>query len=169
MIRQLKALARRILPSSLLGRIRARRLRGLVGRFTPRVVRHTYGGHDLTLRLTDPLAVGWYDHDWPDLPALRFLREVRPRIGATVFDLGAHHGVVALMLSRAVGPTGKVVAVEANPHNAAAAAENARLNAAENVVVRCAAIADEPGTLTFRLCSSFSIFASVNLPPESFT
>ena len=31
-----------------------------------------------------------------------------------VFDLGAHQGVVALMLSRVVGPEGLVVAVEAN-------------------------------------------------------
>ena len=45
--------------------------------------------------------------------------------------------------------TGRVVAVEASPHNAAAAEVNARLNQAANLVVRCAAVSDRPGTLTF--------------------
>jgi FkbM family methyltransferase len=151
MFRRLKAVVRRLLPASLLGRLRAWRLRRLVGRYTPRVVRHTYGGHDLQVRLADPLAQGWYDHDWP-LPAeILFLREHGLRPGATVFDLGAHQGVVALMLAREVTPAGRVVAVEANPHNAAAAEANARLNAADNLTVRCAAVADRAGVVTFNL------------------
>ena len=66
-----------------------RRLRALARGFAPRIVRHTYGGHDLEIRLTDPLSAGWYDNDWPVLAELRFLREHRLRPGATVYDLGA--------------------------------------------------------------------------------
>ena len=53
------------------------------------------------------------------------------------------------MLAREVTPGGRVVAVEANPHNAAAAETNARLNGADNLTIRCAAVADRPGTIVF--------------------
>lgn len=149
MFRRLKAAILRLLPAPVVGRLRAWRVGRIVRRYEPRVVRHTYGGHDLQVRLADPLAAGWYDSDWAELAEVRFLREHGLRPGATVFDLGAHQGVVALMLAREVGPGGRVVAVEASPHNAAAAEANARLNAADNLVVRCAAVADRPGTLTF--------------------
>jgi FkbM family methyltransferase len=117
--------------------------------YAPHTIRRTYGGHQFQVRLTDGLAAGWYDRDWPVLSEIEFLREHRLRAGATVFDLGAHHGIVALMLSREVTSTGRVVAVEANPHNAAAAEANARLNGADNLIVRCAAVSDRPGTLIF--------------------
>jgi FkbM family methyltransferase len=149
MRRTLKALARRVLPPAVIGWLRARRVRRMVGRYVPRTVRHTYAGHPLEIRLTDPLAEGWYDRDWPEQAEVTFLRQAKLCPGATVFDLGAHQGVVALILAREVGPGGRVVAVEANPHNAAACEANARLNAAKNLVVRCAAVADRPGTLAF--------------------
>ena len=149
MFRRLKSLARRLLPARLVGRIRAWRVRGLVRGYTAHTVCHTYGGHELQVHLTDGLAAGWYDHNWPVLAEVKFLREHRLRPGSTVFDLGAHHGVVALMLAREVTASGRVVAVEANPHNAAAAETNARLNGAQNLIVRCAAASDHPGTITF--------------------
>jgi FkbM family methyltransferase len=151
MFRIFKAIVRRLLPRSLLGRLRVWRLRRTVARYSPRVVRHNYGGHDLQIRLTDPLASGWYDRDWPVLAEIRFLREHGLRPGATVFDLGAHQGIVALMLAREVTSTGRVVAIEANPHNAEAAEANARLNGADNMIVRCMAVADRPGVVTFNL------------------
>lgn len=151
MLRRLKALARRVLPDSLLGRLRAWQLRRLVRNYRPRTVRHTYGGHTLDICLVDPLGQGWYDRDWSEQAEIRFLKQSRLRPGATVFDLGAHQGVVALMLAREVGPTGRVVAVEASPHNAAACAENARLNDAANLTVRHAAVSDRPGEITFSL------------------
>jgi FkbM family methyltransferase len=113
-------------------------------------VTHTYGGHTLRVRLTDPLAEGWYDHDWGELEAVAFLRERGVlRQGATIFDLGAHQGIVALMLAREVGETGRVVAIEAEPHNARLAAANRELNAAENLTVLHAAGAASAGTISF--------------------
>jgi FkbM family methyltransferase len=149
MFRKVKGWVGRLLPSGIRGRIRTWRLKALVRGFTPRIVRHSYGGHALQIRLADPLATGWYDKDWPVLTEIHFLRFYKLRPGATVFDLGAHQGVVALMLSREVTAAGRVVAVEASPHNAAAAEVNARLNQADNLVVRCAAVSERPGTLTF--------------------
>jgi FkbM family methyltransferase len=120
-----------------------------VDSYQGRVVHHVYGGVPLTVALRDPLGEGWYDHDWAPQPELTFLLErSRLRGGARVFDLGAHHGVVALMCAAHVGD-GLVVAVEAEPHNAAVASENARLNAGLPLLVEHAAVAAQSGTLWF--------------------
>ena len=151
MLHVLKAIARRVLPSAVVGRLRSWQLARLVRRYRPRTASHTYAGHTLKIQLTDPLAEGWYDHDWPEQPEIRFLKHHRLRSGATAFDLGAHQGIVALVLAREVGPGGWVVAVEANPHNAAACEANARMNDAANLTVRWAAVAERAGEVTFNL------------------
>jgi FkbM family methyltransferase len=145
----LRRLVLSLLPAGWRGRLRAWRTRRLVAGYPPRRVRHIYGTGPLTVELTDPLAAGWYDSDWPDLPEIKALRARRLRPGATVFDLGAHHGVVALMLAREVRPGGRVVAVEANPHNARSADRNRVLNPDYPVTVVQAAVSDAPGRLTF--------------------
>jgi FkbM family methyltransferase len=145
-----KALARHLVPHPLYRRYRRRKVASLIASYLPREVTHTYGGHTLRVRLSDPLAEGWYDHDWGQLEAVSFLREHRVlRPGAKIFDLGAHQGIVALMLAREVGETGRVVAIEAEPHNAHVAAANRELNEAENLIVLHAAGAASPGTISF--------------------
>lgn len=100
--------------------------------------------------MVDPLSVGWYDRDWPVLPEVRCLRQSRLRPGARVFNLGAHHAVVALMLAREVGPTGQVIAVEPTAHNARTASTNRDLNVAAHLIIVQAAVAAERGTITLR-------------------
>jgi FkbM family methyltransferase len=117
--------------------------------FEPRRVRHIYHGFPLELELVDPLGLGWYDHDWPELRELELLRKYRLKPGALVFDLGAHQGIVALVLARIVGPAGKVIAVEANRHNATAARKNMELNGAKNCTVVNSAVSNVSGTLAF--------------------
>jgi len=115
------------------------------------VVRHTYGGFPLDVYLADPLGEGWYDHDWLDTPELDLLRRYRLREGARVFDVGAHQCIVALMMSRIVGFTGQVIALEPNSHNAEVARWNRELNDAENLEIVQAAVAARSGTLVFNL------------------
>jgi FkbM family methyltransferase len=145
-----KAIARRVLPPSLYRRYRRHKVASLIAEYPPRLVSHDYGGHRLQIELADPLAEGWYDHDWEEPKAIGFLRErgFLPR-GATVLDVGAHQAVIALMLARGVGPTGRVVAIEAEPHNARMAERNRELNGAENLTVLHAAGAASPGVLSF--------------------
>jgi FkbM family methyltransferase len=129
---------------------RRHKIARLIDTYTPRTVTHVYGGHRLTVALADPLAEAWYDEDWPRLREIDQLVRVgglRPQ--ATVFDIGAHQGVVALMLAAEVGPGGRVVAVEAQAHNASTARRNVELNHAANVEVLHAAIAARPGILHF--------------------
>jgi FkbM family methyltransferase len=104
----------------------------------------------MLVHLADPLAEGWYDHDWDELAAISFLRDQQVLVsGATVFDLGAHQAVVALMLAQEVGNAGQVVAIEAEPHNARVAALNRDLNQASNLTVLHAAGAATAGVISF--------------------
>ena len=144
-----KAAARRWLPMSLWGQLRMLKQDRLVRTFTPRQVVHNYCGRELKIHLADPLGAGWYDHDWAKPTEITFLRGHRLRAGATVFDLGAHQGVVALLLADAVGPSGKVVALEANPHNAAIARLNRDSNGGRQIIIEAAAISDTIGEVTF--------------------
>ena len=117
--------------------------------YSPRIVEHTYGAGSLRIHLSDPFAAGWYDHDWLDLPEIVALRGRCLRAGARVFDIGAHQGVVALMLAREVGSTGEVVGLEPNPHNARAAERNRELNQLFQVEIVETAVCDHTGTVTF--------------------
>lgn len=145
-----KGVARRVLPHPVYRVYRQRRIARQIAMYPEHVVTHRYGGHVLKVLLADPLAEGWYDKDWRRLPELDELSRIGAlRAGATVFDIGAHQGVVALMLASEVGVSGTVVAVEAEPHNATLARRNIALNDARNVLVVHAAIADRPGTVHF--------------------
>ncbi len=59
----------------------------------------------MTVSLEDGLAQGWYDYDWPEVPEITLLGKNSLKPGAKVFDIGAHQGVVALMLAKIVGST----------------------------------------------------------------
>ncbi|MEO5740459.1 MAG: FkbM family methyltransferase [Vicinamibacterales bacterium] len=138
-----------LLPPSILGRLRAWRVRRMVASYAPRVVEHRYGDGPLRVHLGDPLGQGWYDHDWAQLPEISALRGTTLRSGARVFDIGAHQGVVAMMLAREVGLSGQVLAVEPNPHNAAVALKNRDLNGMKQIDVLEAAVSDQSGTVVF--------------------
>ncbi len=146
---KVKALAKNSLPRPLWKLLRLARVWSSTRFFPKRIARHTYGGFPLSVWLTDPLAQGWYDHDWPELAELALLGRGRLRAGARVFDLGAHQCVVAMMLSRIVGESGQVIALEANRHNAEIAERNRELNGISQLKVIAAAAAKEPGTIDF--------------------
>ncbi len=121
-----------------------------IAAFANRIAHHSYAGHPLAVSLEDPVGEAWYDHDWPLTAELACLAGSRLGSGARVFDLGAHQGVVALMLSRLVGPDGQVVAVEAERHNFEVAVRNKDLNDASNLEVVHAAAGSLDGSLLFR-------------------
>lgn len=139
------------LPPPLRRLIRRARIKRMLATFHERTFTGTYGhGVELTLSFQDPLAESWYGslerHNYPDITAARGygLRE-----GAIVFDIGAHQAIVALVLADVVGQEGRVVAVEADRHNARVARRNVDLNHALNVTVVESACADQPGIVSF--------------------
>ena len=177
----MKQSLRQIVPRPALGRIRALQQRRAIKGFAPYVATRSYGGLELRVSIEDPLAQGWYDHDWPRLPEIDLLAERgRLKEGARVFDLGAHQCVLALMLAAEAGPSGSVVAVEATPHNAEVGLRNVALNVgdqgfpgAANVIVCNAVVSSTEGTIPFAPTLNGHVaggrrtsyaFPSVNLP-----
>jgi FkbM family methyltransferase len=114
--------------------------------FQPRTAEHNYGGIRLRVKIADKISALWYDRDFAELPEITFLKKTRLKEGALVFDLGAHQGVIALLLARIVGDSGHVVAVEAGKYNFDLAMENKSLNCATNLSLVHGAIAPRDGT-----------------------
>ena len=145
----MKQVIKALVPKPLWNRLRLLRTRHTLANYRRRRVRHNYGGYELEVELVDPMGAGWYDHDWPELREIALLKQHGLRPGARVFDIGAHQCVVALMLSKAVGPSGSVLAVEASPENCAAGETNRKLNGIHNCQILPAAGAARSGTLVF--------------------
>ncbi len=129
--------------------LRRLRLRWTLATFPRRVVGHVYAGFPLRIQIADPLAGGWYDRDWLEPPAIELLRRHRLREGALVFNIGAHQGVIALILAKVVGSPGRVVAVEAMDFNAAAADRNRALNDVPQLTIVHAAVGECNGRMLF--------------------
>jgi len=145
----IKNTVRPLIPPSLWQDLRLVRIRLVKRMFKPFVTKQRFGDVELNLQISDPMALAWYGRGGGLLTEIELLKRSGLQSGARVFDLGAHQGVVALQLAHHVGPDGLVVAVEANPHNAALARENCRLNEAPNIVVEHAAVASSPGWISF--------------------
>jgi FkbM family methyltransferase len=79
----------------------------------------------------------------PDFRAIDLLLAA----GGTAVDVGANVGAHSIMMSRAVGPGGRVIAFEAVPTTAWLMREHLALNRIENVELIGAAVSDTPGTV----------------------
>ncbi len=119
----------------------------------PKDITRRYNGVPLKLHIPDQETANWYDYEWGTNHEVNFLKGSRMKPGSTVFDVGAHHCVFALMMAEAVGTEGKVVAVEASPRNVEMANLNKQLNQSQpwvsSLEIVHAAGADKPGTLSF--------------------
>jgi len=92
------------------------------------------------------------------------LRHVRE--GDVCVDAGANVGYFTLLLARCVGPSGKVIAIEAAPETARRLQANVELNgSAEIVDVVQAACAPQQGEITFHLHPSHADWSRLS-PPE---
>lgn len=145
----MKSVIRSVAPNWLWTKLRLWQIDNSINSYPTKQVSHTYGGFDLTVYLADPLAQGWYDCDWPDLPEIFFLRQYRLKPGAKVFDIGAHQGIVAMVQAKIVAEDGFVLAVEANSHNFKVAKRNQELNNLPQLNILFGAVADKSGTLIF--------------------
>ncbi|MDX6770457.1 MAG: FkbM family methyltransferase [Elusimicrobiota bacterium] len=72
-----------------------------------------------------------------------------PQSGQTVVDVGGHQGFFTVPAAAAVGPTGRVVTVEADPGNFALLKRNVEANGLGQVVLVPMAAADKAGRARF--------------------
>lgn len=148
----LKSAAKSVIPPAVANRIRVAAYRWTLRRFRPYQVRRSWAGHEFTLWISDPTSESWYGRDAPEIPPeMSFLAQHRLRPGATVFDCGAHQSVIAMVLAKFVGASGKVVAVEASPLNYETSVRNCRANEAANVTVVHAAVSDSLDPIEFNV------------------
>lgn len=145
----LKERARKTLPPWMRKRLAAGYRKLSILRFRPRTVRHVYAGVPLDVFLADPIAEEWYDRDHDEPGEIRLLKKSRLKPGALVFDLGAHQCVMAMMLANSARPGGRVIALEASPHDARVGETNCRANGYEDVQILNAAVTERSGTVTF--------------------
>ncbi len=76
-----------------------------------------------------------------------WLQHYRPQEGDVIVDVGAGRGEDTLTFSRAVGETGRVIAIEAHPVTYAILKNFCRLNRLTNVTSLQIALMDKPGTV----------------------
>jgi len=89
----------------------------------------------------------WADPDFVLDGELFLSTVIRP--GDIVVDVGANIGVLSLLASRLVGPSGCVLAIEAHPRTYLALLNNLKRNLATNVRPLSIAVGPEPGTVRF--------------------
>jgi FkbM family methyltransferase len=152
----MKMLLKRYVPAPLWNVLRslrkwvdARKYSEMIKTYQRHVVSHVYAGYPLQIAIGDPVGKEWYDKDLPNLPELDLLSSHKLQPGARVFDIGAHQGVVALIISRMVGNTGTVFALDPNPTNIELASESRRLNNAGNLTLIQAAAGSCKGSVRF--------------------
>lgn len=73
----------------------------------------------------------------------------RPKLGDTVFDLGAHCGVSTCLLAGLVGPQGRVIAFEPDPLNYSLLLRNLERHGHTNVTALNIAVSSSNGTAPF--------------------
>ena len=80
-----------------------------------------------------------------ELAETNFLWGYRPRPGDTVIDVGAGVGEEALTFSRALGPRGKLISIEAHPRTFRCLEKLIEYNRLSNVVPIHTAVSETPG------------------------
>jgi FkbM family methyltransferase len=85
-------------------------------------------------------------------------KHVKP--GNTILDVGANIGLFTIEGTKAIGPSGNLIAIEAAPSHANSVRESARLNQMANVEVVSVAVGDSDGeaTLTLPRDTNFGMF-----------
>ena len=137
-----------MIPAALRSRIRqyARRRHGNSSYFSAEFL-----GHQLAVFDGDSLSVPWYGAGWTAQSRTEFgeLQKLPIPRNGLIFDLGAHQGVVAILLRRMLVPSGRVVAVEIDPLNAGFCTKNIAKNNETNVICLNLAVSDRETVVAF--------------------
>lgn len=91
-----------------------------------------------------------------------------------MLDIGAHHGLMAIIASRAVGQKGKVISFEPNPYARVYFKDNLKLNNVKNAKIEPIGLMDKKGLLKFfpqkgRVSWNSSFFEQFVLPNKKVT
>lgn len=101
------------------------------------------------------LALGTYERAELDY----VVRHLGP--GDTFVDVGAHIGYFSLPAAKAVGPTGRVIALEPHPQSSRLLTRNAELNGFGQVTVLEVAASDHEGRAEFNMSATTPMWSSL--------
>jgi len=93
-----------------------------------------------------------------------YLESLKLAPGDVVIDAGAYCGLTAHVFARSVGPTGLIIAIEADPRNYSALLENIEASGATNIRPVRAAVWTAAGTLQFQAEGSMGSSLSTTSP-----
>lgn len=116
------------------------------------IVQNNYSGFNLNVQIVDPISYEWYNKNWDILPEIDFIQKNVKGV-QLIFDLGAHHGVIAMILSKSF-PDSKVVSVEAIPNNHYQCIFNYKLNNLDCIVPLNNAISNTNTIISFENTSN---------------
>ncbi len=95
--------------------------------------------------ISDKTAASWYDTNANQaIPEKLWCRD-HLKAGQHAVDCGAHHGMMAVLFSKWVGPTGHVTCYEIVGKNRRIIRKNLDLNGCDNVTIRPFGVADRSG------------------------
>ena|SRR5271165_4203581 len=94
---------------------------------------------------------------------MQFVRDQLIEPGMTVIECGAHHGAQTILLSRWVGVSGKVIAIEPIPENVAILQKNIEINELTNVVVMTKAAGPSSGHISMKSRSNGAVSSTSNI------
>ena len=119
-------------------------------KMAPRVLLLPFGGVRLALLAREP-------HTYYATYLAGEWRGLRIRRGDLVIDAGANIGDFTVRASRAVGPEGRVLAIEPSAESRALLAQNVLLNGAANVTISAAALSDRPSLRWYSASGSYLV------------
>jgi len=137
----------RMLPPRTPGKVRL--ARRVIGENCPKNVIVHAQGHDFLLpSLHDSIAYTLFCNGSYEPNCIAVLKKfLRP--GDTFVDIGANIGLFTVLLSKSVGPNGRIIAIEAAPQVAPYLHQNLRLNDVDNVTVCQMLATSAPGNVSF--------------------
>lgn len=130
----------------------------------PYIIRKSTEGVDFLFHVRDQHSRLWYDLHATDPVWLemRFIRDQLLKHGDIAIECGSHHGATTILLSRWVGPGGKVYAYEPGGTNFGVLVENLELNGIGNVTAIQAAVGDAEGFVEFEEVPGASMASRVH-------
>ena len=120
---------------------------------------HEYLGHRILMNMRDGVARNWYDKDWLEAERREFAAIARCGLPADgmAFNLGAHHGLVSMLIRKRLLPDGKVIAVEIDRLNYGLCRNNIVINHIADIDCVNAAIAHTESYVQFKGMSNNTI------------
>lgn len=125
--------------------------------FAPSIIDREVAGEAHRFYIGNVTGKSWYNFKYDPCHEMAFARRHLMRPGSVVIECGAHHGAQTILLSRWVGDTGRVIAVEPMPENLAILKKNIELNGLTNVTVVEKAAGAVPGRLPMAVNSNGSV------------